>query len=110
MPPTNDPYHSYRTAASALSLTTMGIASLVLIGWSFGMPVLTSVVPELASMKVTTAFGFLCAATSVLLVLKGSRLENRLPRLSAQILAVVPALQQACWGWVRWSVMQPAFE
>ena len=58
MPPTNDPYHSYRTAASALSLTTMGIASLVLIGWSFGMPVLTSVVPELASMKVTTAFGF----------------------------------------------------
>ncbi|MGZ8365573.1 MAG: PAS domain S-box protein [Nitrospira sp.] len=90
MPSTNDPYHSYRTAASALSLTTMGIASLVLIGWSFGIPVLTSVVPGLASMKVTTAFGFLCAATSVFM-LNATRSENRFSRLPAQILTVPAA-------------------
>ena len=90
MPSTNDPYHSYRTAASALSLTTMGIASLVLIGWSLGIPVLTSVVPGLASMKVTTAFGFLCAATSVFM-LNATRSENRGSRLPAQIFTVPAA-------------------
>lgn len=44
----------------------MGLASLVLSGWSFEIPTLTSFVPGFAVMKVTTAFGFLFAGTSVL--------------------------------------------
>ncbi|HEX6725725.1 MAG TPA: PAS domain S-box protein, partial [Nitrospira sp.] len=68
----------------------MGIASLVLIGWSFGIPALTSIVPGFGSMKVTTAFGFLCAATSVFM-LNATTTENRFPRLPAQSFTVPAA-------------------
>lgn len=58
----------YHIASFWLSVTTAGIAGLVLCGWAFGLTRLTSLSPDFVSMKVTTAAGLLCLAAAVLLV------------------------------------------
>lgn len=79
-------YRPYHIASSALALMTAAIASLVLVGWAFGFTRLTSLSPEFASMKVTTALGLLCAAGSLLLLH-----ASKFPPL-AFVLASVPGL------------------
>jgi len=90
---TNVPYRSYHIAAQVLSLTAMGLASLVLIGWSMQIPTLRSFVPGFAVMKVTTAFGFLFAGTSVLWLN-----ATQSVRASQQSRLIRPALPAAVAG------------
>jgi len=44
-----------------------GMAALVLAGWVFGMPAMTSVLPGFPTMKVNTALGFMLGASAILL-------------------------------------------
>lgn len=93
----NDPYRSYRTASHAFSLTAMSLASLVLIGWSFEIPALTSLVPGFADMKVTTAFGFLLCGASVMW-LNATEWETGTSRQSRPLLPVLPAVTAGLMG------------
>lgn len=94
---TNLPYLSYHIAAQALSLTTVAIASLVLIGWAFGILTLTSLVPGFAGMKITTAFGFIFAGASVLW-LNAARSGAETTGRSRHILSALPAVMAGLMG------------
>lgn len=63
-------YRPYRIACTILASLTASIALLTLTGWAFGLPLLTSLSPGYAPMKVTTAIGMLCSAAAILLKLK----------------------------------------
>ncbi len=60
-------HRRFRTASTWLASMTACIAGLVLVGWGFGLTLLTSISSSFMSMKITTAVGFLCSAGSVLL-------------------------------------------
>ena len=49
------------------ALLALGIAALALAGWLFDQPALTAFHPNLVSMKVNTAIGFLLSATALFL-------------------------------------------
>ena len=67
-------HQRFRTVSTWLASVTACIAGLVLVGWAFGLPLLTSLSSRFMSMKVTTAVGLLCAAGSVLILnMKRSR-------------------------------------
>lgn len=87
----NDPYRSYRTASHAFSLTAMSLASLVLIGWAFEIPALTSLLPGLPGMKATTAFGLLSCGMSVLW-LNATASRTEIFRQSRYIQPALPAV------------------
>lgn len=60
--PTSPPQ---RVVLHMLVYVVAAIACVALIGWIFGIPVLTSIVPGLVSMKFNTALGFLLLAGSL---------------------------------------------
>lgn len=94
---TNLPYPAYHIAAQALSLATVGIASLVLIGWAFGILTPASLVPRFAEMKIMTAFGFIFAGASVLW-LNATRYGAETSGQSRHILAALPAVVAGLMG------------
>lgn len=65
-----------RVLATWLASATAGIAGLVLVGWVFGLTLLTSISSSFMSMKITTAVGFLCSAGSVLLLTRRRSRSN----------------------------------
>jgi len=64
------------------------LGALVLVGWIFNVPVLKSVVPGLATMKVNTAIGFISLGFSVWL----SQSESNRYRRTAVVLAFLPVV------------------
>jgi len=66
----------------------------VLCGWLFGIPVLKSVIPGLASMKANTALGFVAGGTSLWLLQtqQGSLWRRRLAHLCAALIVLLGAL------------------
>jgi PAS domain S-box-containing protein len=72
-----------------LGMITSLIGFVVLIGWIFNIPFLTSIIPGLVTMKVNTALGFLLGGTS--LVLWHQYLNNHKLHIKfiSQILALI---------------------
>jgi len=68
------------------------IATIVLIGWQFGIPVLRSIVPGLVSMKPLTAVCFIACAASLYLHLVNQQTPNRTHELLARTLPLFPIL------------------
>ena len=64
-------YQRFRTLSAWFASAVLCIAGLVLVGWAFGLTLLTSLSSQFASMKVTTATGLACLAGSILLLLHG---------------------------------------
>lgn len=61
---------SMKSFSQAASLVVMLLGGLVLLGWIFGIPLLKSILPELASMKPNTALGFIVVGLALWLLLK----------------------------------------
>jgi PAS domain S-box-containing protein len=77
------------------AIATIGMATVVLVGWAFGVEVLTSVLPGLVTMKVNTALGLGFSGISVWLQLPGksrSRKSLSITRYSAHVLALLVVL------------------
>ena len=70
-------HRRFRTVSAWLASATACIASLVLVGWGFGLTQLTSLSSQFQPMKVTTAVGFLCAAWSILLLRVNRRTSSQ---------------------------------
>ena len=56
---------AYRSASRAASGVVILISLLVLAGWLFHIPALTSILPGLATMKANSALAFLLAGVSL---------------------------------------------
>lgn len=89
--------HLYHAVAQALSLSTVGIAVLVLIEWSFGIPTLTGLVPGFAEVEILAAFGFIFAAVSIL-TLNATAHGMGAVRQSGHIRSLLPAVVAGLMG------------
>ncbi|MBN8561436.1 MAG: PAS domain-containing protein [Leptolyngbya sp. UWPOB_LEPTO1] len=58
-------HHFHQRVARAASHITMSVACLVLLGWSFDIPVLKEFFPGMSTMKANTAIGLLLAGLSL---------------------------------------------
>jgi diguanylate cyclase (GGDEF)-like protein len=81
---TPDPGALFRRFAALAAALVMGIALLVLIGWTFGIERLMTILPGFIRMKSSTAVGLLAASLAVLAEYAGVRLLVR------RLLAAVP--------------------
>lgn len=77
----------FRSAARMLGLSVAAVGLLVLIGWAFAIPVLTSVMPGLATMKPNTALGFILAGSSLALAGRGGSQRRRGSQIALACLA-----------------------
>src|SRR5271154_5978574 len=70
---------AYRLQAVARigALFVIGVSSIVLAGWIFGLPALTSIVPGFASMAVPTALCFVLSGASLYLLAQPRSVELR---------------------------------
>ncbi len=77
-----------QTVSKAASFLTIFVACLVLVGWSFDIANLKTILPGLTSMKANTAFCFLLSGVSLL---SQQRLETRRRNISklGQLSAIV---------------------
>lgn len=80
----------FRSFARVGSFVVVFIGCLVLLGWSFDIAILKSVLPGTVTMKANTAVGFLLASASLWLAL--SDLTDRRIRSLKQACAVVVTL------------------
>jgi signal transduction histidine kinase/ActR/RegA family two-component response regulator len=71
-----DPYSFYRTIARAGWVLLLLLGSLVLLGWSFHIAVLTSVLPGQIAMKPNTAVGFLFLGAAIFLLTRPNKTRN----------------------------------
>ena len=67
------PHPIPRTAALVVGLLTIAAGLMVLVGWSFDIPVLKSVLPSFVTMKANTAVAFTLAGLSLALWARSSR-------------------------------------
>ncbi|HVF40867.1 MAG TPA: HAMP domain-containing sensor histidine kinase [Gemmatimonadaceae bacterium] len=85
-----------------LSIMVAGIASLVLLGWYFGMPALTGASGGKPPMLPVTAICFIGAALSLYLAqfprFAWTQLLSRLVALALSVIAII-ALLEYTWGW-----------
>jgi two-component system, cell cycle sensor histidine kinase and response regulator CckA len=80
---------------------TVGIGVVVIIGWVFDNPILTSVHPALIPMKANAAFAFVFAGMSLLLVSDRTKRLNALARLLAGLVCVIGlvTIAEYAFGW-----------
>jgi PAS domain S-box-containing protein len=81
-----------RNLSKKSGITTALIGCVVLLGWILNIPVFKSVLPELVTMKVNTALGFLFGGTSLCLWHQYLQRKQLYLRLLSQILAVIVVL------------------
>ncbi len=72
-----------------VSLLTIAIGLIVLIGWQFDIEALKTVVPGALSMKANTAFCFILSGISLLLIRKNSTLAKTIIRLFSTIIFLI---------------------
>lgn len=93
---------STKKLAQILSAALIAIGASVLIGWTFNIPFLKSILPSFASMKPNTAFSFLCTG---LTLLRLQSLRTHRQKLFAQlgslliILIGLLTLSEYLFGW-----------
>lgn len=81
-------------AARWCAIAAMVVADIVLIGWAFGVPALTRLLPGFAAMAQSTAIGFLAAGAALLFTVEG--IDHTLLRVMAG--RAGPALALAAAG------------
>ena len=88
----------YRRFARAASAVTIIIGASGLVGWSFEIPTLTSVLPEFVTMKVNTAISLVLAGTSLLLQVCPTPPRRRLAGLLSLLVAAIGVLTVVEYG------------
>src|SRR6266542_964572 len=92
-----------RSFVKTAVFVTIGISLAGLAGWIFNIPVLRSILPHTASMKVNTALGFCYASISLWLLQNGENPSRR--KLIGQFFAVLAiivgflSLNEYLFGW-----------
>ena len=92
LPPLDAKQERCRRIARSLGLVGFAIGLCVLAGWTFHLPLLTSVFPGLVAMKSNTAVG-LCLGGWSLFLLTGSAAGTQQRRASAAL-----AGGMVCWA------------
>lgn len=72
--------------------TAVVVGCLVLCGWYFGIPLFTTVLPGLATMKVNTALAFILAGISLCCLPTGSQINRQLSRMGLNCALAVAAI------------------
>lgn len=90
----------FHRLARAISAVLIALGSTSLLGWIFGAPLLTSVLPGFATMKVNAALSFILAGASLALQIEPSTSRKaRSGRVCALVVAAVGALTLAEYIW-----------
>ena len=71
------------------SLGSIGIAVAVLLGWTFGIAALKSLLPGLVTMKPLTALGLLLAAAALWLSQNPDRWQKQVGQLCAALVFII---------------------
>ena len=79
-PPPEPAGETLRRVPAVAGAVVAGVGLLVLIGWTFGVDTLKSVLPGLATMKANTALCFLLAGAALLLRRLGAVRRPRPPK------------------------------
>lgn len=79
-----------KSISQAASATAIFVGCAVLLGWTFDIPALKSIVPVWVTMKANTATGFILSGLSVWLLVRGR--ANQRARQIARVCAVIVAL------------------
>ncbi len=92
-----------KVVSRTLSVLVIAIGSVILLGWALGIPFLITVLPDLATMKDSTAIAFIL--TGVALWILNDELAGKRQRLVAQLCIVAVlligliALSETMFGW-----------
>ena len=91
----------YRRLAKAAGIAVVAIGVAGLIGWFGGVPLLTSLRADWATMKANTSVGLVASGSALVLHLSGRRATHRVARLCAGFVTVLGAASLAEYvsGW-----------